>query len=93
MASLNGESLSDNSDSERNPTFAVPESLIPSPNHLQPHITTTSLDGLLPTPLRLKEDLTEGCGGKLWPAGVVLARYMVRTYGGTSSELLRRKSM
>jgi hypothetical protein len=92
MASLD-EPLSESPQSEQDPALTIPESLIPSPTHLQPRITTTSLDGLLPTPLRLKEDLTEGCGGKLWPAGMVLARYMVRTYGGPSNGLLGGKNM
>ncbi|KIW05181.1 hypothetical protein, variant [Verruconis gallopava] len=35
-------------------------------------------DGLLAPPLRLHEDLAEGCGGQLWPAGMVLAKYMLR---------------
>ncbi|KAI9678129.1 MAG: hypothetical protein M1817_006073 [Caeruleum heppii] len=37
-------------------------------------------DGLLSTPLILHEDLTEGCGGQLWPAGMVLSRYLLRTH-------------
>ena len=41
---------------------------------------TTELDfqGLLPLPLKLHEDLKKGCGGQLWPAGMVLANYMLR---------------
>jgi hypothetical protein len=37
-----------------------------------------SFDGLLQRPLLLKEDLKEGCGGQLWPAGMVLAKYLLR---------------
>jgi hypothetical protein len=66
--------------------LAILESLVPSPAHLQPHTTTTTLDGLLRIPLQLKEDLAEGCGGKLWPAGIVLARYIVRMYGGVDGD-------
>jgi hypothetical protein len=42
--------------------------------------STSSVDfgGLLSPPLRLHEDLAEGCGGQLWPAGMVLAKYMLR---------------
>ena len=45
-------------------------------------------DGLLNSPLRLHEDLAEGCGGQLWPAGMVLAKYMLR-----HPELTREKTM
>ena len=42
--------------------------------------TTTSLDfdGLLSEPLILHEDLQEGCGGQLWPAGMTLAKYLLQ---------------
>ncbi|KAF2150594.1 hypothetical protein K461DRAFT_295858 [Myriangium duriaei CBS 260.36] len=37
------------------------------------------LNHLLPpdTPLRLHQDLKEGCGGQLWPAGMVLSKYLL----------------
>lgn len=43
----------------------------------------TSLDfsGLLNPPLLLHEDLKEGCGGQLWPAGMVLAKYILKDLG------------
>lgn len=44
---------------------------------------------LLHPPLRLHEDLTEGCGGQLWPAGMVLAKYMLRMH----KETIRGKTM
>ena len=56
----------------------VAEDLVPSrSDELQP---TISLDfkGLLDPPLLLKQDVKEGCGGKTWPAGVVLAEYLLR---------------
>lgn len=34
--------------------------------------------GLLSQPLRLHEDLTNGCGGQTWPAGFVLGKHMLR---------------
>lgn len=42
--------------------------------------TTSSVNfaGLLEPPLKLHEDLTSGCGGQLWPAGMVLAQHMLR---------------
>lgn len=37
-------------------------------------------DGLLSPPLKLHEDLAGGCGGQLWPAGMVLSKYMLREH-------------
>ncbi len=34
--------------------------------------------GLLGEPVKLHEDLKAGCGGQLWPAGMVLAKHMLR---------------
>ena len=36
-----------------------------------------SFNGLLEPPLVLHEDLKEGCGGQLWPAGMLLSRYVL----------------
>ncbi len=30
--------------------------------------------------LKLFEDLSKGCGGQLWPAGMVLSKYMLREH-------------
>ncbi|KAI9778791.1 MAG: Methyltransferase-like protein 21D [Geoglossum umbratile] len=90
MASPIEEALPEN---EEDAGLILPESLVASPAHIQPHIATVDFDGLLRTPLRLKEDLSEGCGGKLWPAGMVLARYLLRVYGGPSGEVLRGKKI
>jgi len=43
-----------------------------------PGTTEVDFDGLLHTKLKLHEDLKEGCGGQLWPAGMVLGKYMLR---------------
>jgi hypothetical protein len=51
--------------------------------------TSIDFDGLLSPPLKLHEDLTNGCGGQLWPAGMVLAKYMLRAHRNT----LRGKTM
>jgi hypothetical protein len=40
--------------------------------------SSVNFNGLLSPPLLLHEDLAEGCGGMLWPAGMVLAEYMLR---------------
>lgn len=58
--------------------LAVNEDFIQSPSHKAAGITLLNFDGLLSTPLKLHEDLREGCGGQLWPAGMVLARYLLR---------------
>lgn len=57
--------------------FAVSEDLIQSPNHKAASTTTVDFDGLLEPPLVLHEDLANGCGGQLWPAGMRLARYLL----------------
>ncbi|KAI9773805.1 MAG: hypothetical protein M1840_006030 [Geoglossum simile] len=90
MASLDEEAPPEHG---QDANLILPESLVPSPTHIQAHITTVGFDGLLRTPLRLKEDLAEGCGGKLWPAGMVLARYLLRIYGGSGGELLGGKKI
>ncbi|OJD16441.1 hypothetical protein AJ78_03382 [Emergomyces pasteurianus Ep9510] len=60
--------------------LAISESLVPARKPKTARTLLLSLDGLLKPPLRIKEDMKEGCGGKLWPAGVVLAKYMLRTH-------------
>jgi len=45
----------------------------------RPGTISIDFDGLLPPPgLLLKEDATEGCGGRAWPAGLLLARHLLR---------------
>ncbi|PLB44080.1 hypothetical protein P170DRAFT_468780 [Aspergillus steynii IBT 23096] len=58
----------------------VSESLVPMRDLKAAEQNTVSLDGLLAEPLILKEDLKEGCGGQLWPAGMVLAKYLLRRH-------------
>lgn len=72
----------DNSDSEVEPfgTDFVPPAPI-----LEPHITTTDFSGLLSKPLKIYEDLAKGCGGQIWPAGNLLAEYLLRRYGRNST--------
>ena len=40
--------------------------------------TKLDFSGLLNPPLKLHEDLKEGCGGQLWPAGIVLTRFLLQ---------------
>ena len=68
------------SDSETEGVFAISEDLIQSPEHKQAGAASLDFDGLLPAPLKLHEDLKEGCGGQLWPAGMVLSKYLLRSH-------------
>lgn len=63
---------------EFNDGFAISEDLVQSPEHKSAGTAEVDFDGLLPTPLKLHEDLKQGCGGQLWPAGIVLAKYLLR---------------
>ncbi|TLD19018.1 hypothetical protein E2P81_ATG01746 [Venturia nashicola] len=60
--------------------------LIQQPTLKSPRLTAVDFDRLLDPPLRLHEDLKEGCGGQLWPAGMVLAKYMLRMRQETIKE-------
>ena len=60
--------------------LAIREDFIQSPTHKPASTTTLDFDHLLPTPLKLHEDLSEGCGGQLWPAGMVLAKYILHRH-------------
>jgi len=67
-------------DESTDAVFGISEDLVQSPTHKTAGISFTDFDGLLQSPLQLHEDLKEGCGGQLWPAGVVLAKYMLRKH-------------
>ncbi|KAK8237110.1 putative methyltransferase-domain-containing protein [Phyllosticta capitalensis] len=62
--------------------------LVSLPEYKAAGTASLDFDGLLPAhrPLRLHEDLKGGCGGQLWPAGMVLARYLLRKYGDGGRE-------
>ncbi|CAD0108543.1 unnamed protein product [Aureobasidium uvarum] len=66
------------SDDERNGVFDIDEELVPVRELKQAGVMEVDFDGLLKTPLRLEEDLKKGCGGMLWPAGMVMAKYLMR---------------
>ncbi len=72
-----GEVGSQPSSPENDPLSGL-ESLVPGRVNKSPGTAAVSLDDLLEPPLLLHEDLKEGCGGQLWPAGIVLAKYMLR---------------
>jgi hypothetical protein len=58
--------------------LGIGEDLSPLPNYKAPSTTSIDFLGLLNPSLRLHEDLKSGCGGQLWPAGMVLAQHMLR---------------
>lgn len=62
---------------EFNP-LAFDQDLTPLPVYKPAGDAALDFGGLLPAPLRVHEDLTSGCGGQTWPAGMVLARHMLR---------------
>ncbi|CZR60371.1 related to putative N2,N2-dimethylguanosine tRNA methyltransferase [Phialocephala subalpina] len=61
--------------------LAIGEDLTPLPQYKAASTTTIDFSNLLETPLKLHEDLTSGCGGQLWPAGMVLGHHMLRYHG------------
>lgn len=63
-----------------NDPLNISESLVPAREIKQAGQSNVTFDSLLQRPLLLKEDLKEGCGGQLWPAGMVLAKYMLRRH-------------
>ena len=63
--------------SSQNDVFAIDDTFVPPASHKVAGITELTFDGLLDSPLLIHEDLKDGCGGQLWPAGVVLSRYML----------------
>ncbi|KAF2258334.1 hypothetical protein CC78DRAFT_479028 [Lojkania enalia] len=67
------------SDSE-NDVLGVSEDLVPPAVIKSAGDSEVDFDGLVSPPLRLHEDLKNGCGGQLWPAGMVLSKYMLRKH-------------
>ena len=70
----------DMSDSEENDVFGVSQDLVPSALIKSAGVSEVDFDGLLTPALKLEEDLKNGCGGQLWPAGMVLSKYMLRKH-------------
>ena len=77
------------SDDEGNGVFAISEDLVPNREQKSAGSSDLDFDGLLNKPLKMHEDLAEGCGGMLWPAGMVLSKYMLRQ----DRNSLKHKSM
>ena len=57
--------------------LSISEDLVPSPILIPSQQVTLAFDGLLHPPLVLQTNEKQ-CGGKLWPAGMVLAEYLLR---------------
>jgi len=58
--------------------FAFGEDYVKSPEHIPATIESIDFDRLLDTPLLLHQDLAVGCGGMLWPAGIRMAKYLLK---------------
>ncbi|GLA70590.1 hypothetical protein AtubIFM55763_000622 [Aspergillus tubingensis] len=65
---------------DMNDSLDIDESLIPVRDFKPASQSIISFDGMLSNPLLLQEDLKEGCGGQLWPAGMVLSKYLLRQH-------------
>lgn len=60
------------------PFFMLSEDLVPSIPPSLPARISLDFSGLLDPPLIIESDRKEGCGGQLWPAGKVLAKYLLQ---------------
>lgn len=67
--------MSSRSSSPENDIFT--SSIVPEREVKTATTTSVDFDGKLDQPLLLHEDLKEGCGGQLWPAGMTLSKYML----------------
>jgi hypothetical protein len=63
--------------SSQNDVFAIDDTFVPPQVQKLAGTTQSSFGGLVDPPLLLHEDLKDGCGGQLWPAGMVLSKYML----------------
>ena len=63
----------------------VSESLVPAREYKTTQVCDVTFDGLLENPLFLKEDMKGGCGGQMWMAGMVLAKYLLRHHRSSLS--------
>ena len=67
----------DGDDVEYAVDLTISEDLIPQPIHKSSTTVSLSFSTLLEPPLLLHTNQTK-CGGQLWPAGMVLAEYLLR---------------
>ena len=78
VAEMTANDLKDAPSPEFSPLAFADEINVPLPIYKAAQTSTFDISGLLSTPLKLHEDLTSGCGGQTWPAGMVLAKHMLR---------------
>lgn len=71
----------DDRTTERDDLVEVSEDLVQSRTQKSAAIAVLDFDGLLQTPLHIYEDVKNGCGGQRWPAGMILAEYLLREHG------------
>lgn len=83
------ESQTTNGNRDTDVAVHITEDLVPSRSEQLAENISIDFSGLLTPPLTLKQDLKEGCGGKTWPAGMVLSEYLLRC----KLEQLRGKTM
>lgn len=77
VESIDSKRLTNSPSPEPSP-LALADDLAPLPEYKAAQTSDYDISGLLSTPLRLHEDLSSGCGGQTWPAGMVLAKHMLR---------------
>ncbi|KAJ4349030.1 Protein-lysine N-methyltransferase efm6 [Ascochyta clinopodiicola] len=69
------------SDDEENDIFGAHQlDYVPPAPIKSAGVAEVDFDGVLSPPLKVYEDLKTGCGGQLWPAGMVLGKYMLRKH-------------
>ncbi|KAI1008140.1 hypothetical protein K3495_g89 [Podosphaera aphanis] len=64
----------------------VGEELVPLPIYKAASTRSIDFSNHLQPPLKLHENLKAGCGGQLWPAGMVLAKHMLRYHRDTLAD-------
>jgi protein N-lysine methyltransferase METTL21A len=70
-------------DNEETDFFELSQDLVQPAEIKTAGTSVVDFDRLLSTPLKLHENLANGCGGQLWPAGMVLAKYILRCHRNT----------
>ncbi|SPO06708.1 related to putative N2,N2-dimethylguanosine tRNA methyltransferase [Cephalotrichum gorgonifer] len=74
---VSGTSPSEPSSPEFSP-LDITQDLTPLPVYKEVIVSKPTFDGLLSQPVELREDLSSGCGGQTWQAGMVLGKHMLR---------------
>ena len=69
-------------------SLSISEDLVPVRPAKVAGQTSISFSDLLDPPLLLQEDLKEGCGGQLWPAGMVLAEHLLGDVEGLRGKIV-----